>query len=331
MSSSSPTPTGRQSTAPPLKHLTTLPKALQKLWTLTTSAHTAYKAHRQRALPYKPLRPNAFFTHLHPDIRNIIYSHMILYPFSGGYEYAGLYLSCHQAKAELDVAAALAFWLYLRDFQENYSWRDSRFPRVAGCAPIFSSVQPTKAIPSSATLVGLRRLVITTPAPYFLDGGTPAFTSLYLDEVRFHVTGPAAYLALLRRHTFEPSRLALGKIFGHVRQHYQDGTLHVKEWTVSWNLSGEEQTNVALTGTAFYPRKCMSKLLRFFVGRNQTPILLKVHSEDGSMGAVSIYSPSRWIPRLDWVEVFGGTSDDLTMNWTVNGERKNLARIFDTM
>ncbi|KAF2649744.1 hypothetical protein K491DRAFT_721378 [Lophiostoma macrostomum CBS 122681] len=62
-----------------------------------------------------PARQSTFFTHLHLDVRNLIYDYMkpTLRPFGDGKDWAGLYLSCRQAQDELEDVAATQFRVYI--------------------------------------------------------------------------------------------------------------------------------------------------------------------------------------------------------------------------
>ncbi|KAF2272647.1 uncharacterized protein EI97DRAFT_461749 [Westerdykella ornata] len=59
----------------------------------------------------------SFFDRLVYDVRVVIYEHMDLPPLGDGKDFSGLWLSCRQAKKELEAAAAKAARRYLEQFK----------------------------------------------------------------------------------------------------------------------------------------------------------------------------------------------------------------------
>jgi hypothetical protein len=55
-------------------------------------------------LQQTPNRPNSFFEHFPIDVRRLVYDHLDLPPFPEAKSSSGLYLSCRQAKLEMDQA-----------------------------------------------------------------------------------------------------------------------------------------------------------------------------------------------------------------------------------
>ncbi|KAF1847897.1 uncharacterized protein K460DRAFT_414546 [Cucurbitaria berberidis CBS 394.84] len=82
-----------------------------------TQERDKYGAKLQRT----PKRPNAFFDHLPLDVRHLIYDLIPLRPFREAKNYSGLYLSCRQAKKEMDNAAAPRLRTYLLEIQQKHS------------------------------------------------------------------------------------------------------------------------------------------------------------------------------------------------------------------
>jgi hypothetical protein len=93
------------------------PYEIKRMSLRPTPAHTEHNMKRQRTPNRK--RPNAFFEHLPLDVRRIIYDYMILPPFEEAQECAGLYLSCRQAKTEIDQAAPARLRAHLLEFQRD--------------------------------------------------------------------------------------------------------------------------------------------------------------------------------------------------------------------
>jgi hypothetical protein len=54
------------------------------------------------ALAQFPMRERSFFTHLNRDVHEVMYGYMSFAPFSDGRNWSGIFLSCYQAKAELE-------------------------------------------------------------------------------------------------------------------------------------------------------------------------------------------------------------------------------------
>ena len=67
-----------------------------------------------------PTRPNSFFEHLCPDVRWMIYDIMEFFPMPEETDYNGFYMTCKQAKQELDESAAVFLRLRLLEVRRHF-------------------------------------------------------------------------------------------------------------------------------------------------------------------------------------------------------------------
>lgn len=104
-----------------------------------------------RALIETPRCANSFFIHLNGDVRNIIYDLLSLPPFGDGREWSGLFLSCHQAKAEMEEAAAYKLRATFSRFNRAFETIEERAVALA------------KEISSGDGLAGLKTMEIVIP------------------------------------------------------------------------------------------------------------------------------------------------------------------------
>jgi hypothetical protein len=110
-------------TAKKRKHATDANTCESKRMNLrTTSSRTEHNIKRQHTPNRK--RPNTFFKHLPYDVRRMIYDYMALPPFQkirgeSSRLSSGLYLSCRQAKTEMDQAAPARERAHLLEFQQQ--------------------------------------------------------------------------------------------------------------------------------------------------------------------------------------------------------------------
>jgi hypothetical protein len=126
-----------------------------------------------------PAPPQSFFDHLPRDIRNLIYDHLAFSPLahiSDDASGSALALTCHQAHAEAQEAAARHLWLFWLWFKAEHTDCEAKLPL---------------ALHSTETLFGTKTLTIC------LNGAVSAFlpacvqdvTLLQLNDLVIHYTG----------------------------------------------------------------------------------------------------------------------------------------------
>lgn len=94
----------------------------------------AYAEHHLKTTPTSILT-NPFFEHLILDVRRVLYDVLVLPPSAGAEDNAGLYLSCRQAKKEIDRAAAVGVRSHLLKMQREIATQSNgqtimRLPRT---------------------------------------------------------------------------------------------------------------------------------------------------------------------------------------------------------
>ena len=101
------------------------PKRTRKRYTQWYEKHMCLRTTPARIaagvrLQTTPTRPNSFFEHLCPDVRWMIYDIMEFFPMPERTDYNGFYLTCKQAKQELDEAAAVSLRLRLLNVRRHF-------------------------------------------------------------------------------------------------------------------------------------------------------------------------------------------------------------------
>ncbi|KAF2246105.1 hypothetical protein BU26DRAFT_553063 [Trematosphaeria pertusa] len=108
-----------------------------------------------------PPQEGPFFSHLNYDVRITTYEHIDdLPPFARQTEFAGFFLSCRQAKQELEEAATLRLTKYLNQFK-------AEFEQKTGF---------TVGIPTISTFYDLRVLKINLPFAAIQDKNCSSFS-----------------------------------------------------------------------------------------------------------------------------------------------------------
>ncbi|PSN75385.1 hypothetical protein BS50DRAFT_39007 [Corynespora cassiicola Philippines] len=204
---------------------------------ITNSIRQSAIDRKNRAISKAGGEPNTFFSQLDYDVRVQVYELMALRPVGSGEEWMGLYLSCHQAKDEMDLAAARDLWLLLHELK-------ARAERLGTL-----SWKLHHEIKSKEDLLGVRQLIVYLDADKIWQRPVRLFYSsrelvdrlagLYLDNVTFHVTGdmPKDISSKLdRRGPLQQYRFLLYRTATENLSSYC--VLHAKEVSFSWDLAG---------------------------------------------------------------------------------------------
>lgn len=81
-------------------------EASSESWPMRLHTTPAYAEHHPKTTPTSILS-TPFFEHLTLNVRCVLYDFLVLPPFAEAKDCAGLYLSCRQAKEEMDRAPAV--------------------------------------------------------------------------------------------------------------------------------------------------------------------------------------------------------------------------------
>ncbi|KAF2865708.1 hypothetical protein BDV95DRAFT_599412 [Massariosphaeria phaeospora] len=239
-----------------------------------------------------PFGGNTFFERFNLDVRNAIYNQMILPPFHGHRESAGIRFSCRQAKEEMEAEGARAFWLYLQCTIQ-------RFEANGGVMPHLSP-----SIESKDNFVGIRELTLTS-SNWFRTTGPVDLLRLELDVLRLHFTPEVSDCPEFTTLGF-PHFKAKHYLFKTLRQLENIDELHVKSFVISWNCRPKDAPN---------PRTLRGGLLKMNNSTRKDMIKCSIHPNDdtlldeypwptlfegvtdrGEVGAVTLTTDPRWKP-----------------------------------
>jgi hypothetical protein len=122
-------------------------------------------------------RQSTFFDHLHLDVRNLIYDYMkpTLRPFGDGKDWAGLYLSCRQARDELEDVGTIQFNLYIDKIKQEIASKPNAKLKITYTEG-FKTIYLRGNIPAVSGIDKLSRLaelhVNRLSINFKLDGGS---------------------------------------------------------------------------------------------------------------------------------------------------------------